>query len=245
MLNFLKKITAKTENVQYGFYTDMHSHLLPNLDDGVQSFEQALVHIQELQNVGVKKIITTPHIYAGKYNNSANTILPKLAQLKTFLIQNNCQIDIQAAAEYYLDDTFLNNLKSNQPILTFGDDYVLFELSYINESHLIYEAVYTMLSLGYKPILAHPERYNYYHFNMQKYQDLKNLGLLFQLNINALSGYYKNDCRKMAEKLIDAQMIDFVGSDTHHGKHTEALRKSINTKYYKKLLTQSIKNNEL
>ncbi len=245
MFESFKKLINPKKLLSYGFDTDIHSHLIPGVDDGVQTMQQALKHIKELQSLGIKKIVTTPHIYAGKYNNSANSILPKLEELKSYLITNHCYIKIEAAAEYYLDNIFIENLKNNQPLLTFGSNYVLFELSYINESHLIHEAVYLMLSQGYKPILAHPERYNYYHFNIKKYQELKNLGLLFQLNINSLSGYYENDCKKMAHKLIDTQMIDFVGSDTHHSKHTEALIKSIETPYYKKLLQMPIKNNEI
>lgn len=245
MISNIKSIFGVNSDNKYGFTTDFHSHLLPGLDDGVRTFEQSLELILELKKTGITKIITTPHIYNSKYNNSPETILPKLEELKSYLKTQNCEIEIEAAAEYYLDDFFLNKIKNNEPLLTFGDKHILFELSYINESHLIHEAVYLLLSNGYSPILAHPERYNYYHFNLNKYQILKNYGLSFQLNINSLSGYYEDDCKKMAQKLIDADMIDFVGSDTHHGNHILALQKSLNSTYYKKLLSKDIKNNEL
>lgn len=245
MLNFTKSLFSQKDIIRYGFQTDFHSHLLPNLDDGSKSFEQSLELIQHLQSFGVEKIITTPHIYSTKYKNSPTTILPRLEELKKYLLENNCNIEIQAAAEYYLDEILLEKLRINEPLLTFGNKNLLFELSFINESRLITEAVFLMLSQGYKPILAHPERYMYYHFECDKLEEIRNSGIGLQLNINSLSGYYGENERKMAQKLIDANLIDYVGSDTHHLKHIESLKLSLNTLHYKKLLKNNIKNNEL
>lgn len=244
-MSFWNQLFVEKKSISYGFEVDFHSHLLPNIDDGVKSFEESAQLIVELKQLGIKKIITTPHTIAGHYPNTSEIILNKLGELKSYLISQKIDIQIEAASEYYLDETLLNKLKNNEKLLTFGDNFLLFELSYINASALLDEAIFEMQLKGYTPILAHPERYNYYNASVDKYEEIKNKGVYFQLNINSLSGYYTDFSKKTAEKLIDANLIDFVGSDTHHIRHIQSLQKSVQLPYYKKLLEKGVKNNIL
>lgn len=242
---FWNNLFSNDKSISYGFEVDFHSHLLPNIDDGVKSFEESALLINELKALGIKKIITTPHTIAGHYPNTNEIILNKLAELQLYLTSKQIEIQIEAASEYYLDETLIQKIKNNEKLLTFGDNFLLFELSYINESALLTEAIFEMQIKGYKPILAHPERYSYYKSDIEKYKEIKDKGVYFQLNINSLSGYYNESAKKTAEKLIDANLIDFVGSDTHHDRHIQSLKKSVQLPYYKKLLNKDILNNIL
>ncbi|TAF77686.1 MAG: capsular biosynthesis protein [Bacteroidetes bacterium] len=242
---FWNNLFSADKSISYGFEVDFHSHLLPNIDDGVKSFEESALLINELKALGIKKIITTPHTIAGHYPNTSEIILNKLAELQHYLTSKQIEIQIEAASEYYLDETLIQKIKNNEKLLTFGDNFLLFELSYINESALLTKAIFEMQIKGYKPILAHPERYSYYKSDIEKYKEIKDKGVYFQLNINSLSGYYNESAKKTAEKLIDANLIDFVGSDTHHDRHIQSLKKSVQLPYYKKLLKMGILNNTL
>lgn len=242
---FWSQLFTTNQLITYGYEVDLHSHLLPKLDDGVKTFEEAALLITELKKLGIKKIITSPHTIIGYYPNTSEKITQTLFELKKYLQTNKIEIQIEAASEYYLDESLLNKIRNNEKLLTFGDNFLLFELSYINESALLSEAIFEMQTKGYRPILAHPERYTYFKSSIKIYEELKEKGVYFQLNINSLSGYYTEYCKKTAEKLVDANLIDFVGSDTHHIRHIQSLKKSVQLSYYKKLLKQKIKNNML
>lgn len=224
---------------------DMHSHLLYGLDDGAQTLDDSLRLISQLQEMGYTKLITTPHIMGDFFKNSSLTILPKLEELNNVLQQKNAGIQISAAAEYYLDEWFMEKLIANDKMLTFGKNYLLFETSYINSSSFLDEAIFTMKSLGYIPVMAHPERYLYLHSTFSAFEKIREKGVLFQVNINSLSGYYNEGSKRVAEKLIDQKMVDFAGTDCHATKHIEALKRSIKSAYYTKLLDLPLLNREL
>ncbi|HEY0770976.1 MAG TPA: CpsB/CapC family capsule biosynthesis tyrosine phosphatase, partial [Sphingobacteriaceae bacterium] len=177
----------------------MHSHLLPALDDGVQSLDESLAVINELRALGYTKLITTPHIIADSYRNSPETILPKLAELNSFLESKHVNFTVEAAAEYYLDDTMMQRLSLNEPLLTFGKKFLLFETNFLNEPFFLKEFIFSATTKGYRLILAHPERYIYLHDNYSKVQDLLDRGVLFQVNLISLTGYYSKPARKLAE----------------------------------------------
>jgi tyrosine-protein phosphatase YwqE len=225
---------------------DMHSHLLPSIDDGAKNLEHSLILIKELINLGYKKLITTPHIMQDYYKNTPEIILDKLQIVREKVIQENINIEIEAAAEYYLDEFFITKLKKQEKILTFSPKkYVLFETSFMNPSSYLNEAIFLMQSSGYKPIFAHPERYIYL---FEKYKDLlaiRDKGVLLQINLNSLSGYYSKESKKVAEKLIEDKAVDFVGTDCHHEKHIQSLHEARKSKHFEKLMSLPLLNNSL
>ena len=202
--------------------TDLHSHLIPNIDDGVKSVEESIALLKRFSEMGYKKVITTPHVMSDFYRNTPETILGGLEDVKKAIKEEGLNIEIEAAAEYYLD-FYLEELISEKNLLTFGDKHLLFELSFTAEPPRIKEVAFELTTSGYKPILAHVERYPFYHNEWKQLEDYKNRGILFQLNINSLSGQYGPPVKKMAEQLIDRGWIDVVGSDCHHMGHMELL----------------------
>jgi protein-tyrosine phosphatase len=243
LFNFF--LSTKKEETLASVQVDMHSHLLPGIDDGSPDFEESLKIIKELSSLGYRKLITTPHIMGDFFKNTPEIILSKLDELKQFLKANGVEIEIEAAAEYYLDEWFMEKLKSPQPLLTFGNNYLLFETSYINEPSHLTEAIFEMRTREYRPVLAHPERYTYMYSDFNKFKEIYDKGVLFQININSLSGYYSQAAQKFAIKLIENNMVDFIGTDCHGLKHIEVLKKTMQQKVYKKILRSKIINNTL
>jgi tyrosine-protein phosphatase YwqE len=168
-----------------------------------------------------------------------------LAEVKQAVAQQGWQIELEAAAEYYLDEYFIEKLKKEEPLLTFGDRYLLFETSFINQPVNLHEAVFLMQSLHYRPVLAHPERYMYLQDNFAKCTELFQNGVLLQININSLSGYYSVPAQLLAERLIDLKMVHFAGTDCHAIKHIKALQMAKSKKYYSKLLDAGLLNHKI
>jgi protein-tyrosine phosphatase len=224
--------------------TDMHSHVLPGLDDGADQLEDSLTMLKKFIELGYKKAILTPHIMGDAYQNTPIGIRERLDYLKSNL--GDLKIELQCAAEYYIDESLYNKLETDQEILSFGKNkYVLIETSYINESSLLTHVSFELQSKGFIPVLAHPERYTYMYHDFKKYIEYFDRGLLFQINLNSLVGYYSETSKKMVEKLIDHKMVHFVGTDCHSIKQAEATERAMQTKYYQKLKDIPLLNNTL
>lgn len=234
----------KTENPA-NVHVDMHSHLLAGLDDGVKTLEEAEEIIVSLVQSGYRKIITTPHVMSDAYRNTPEGIQQKLQELKDHLEFKNIKVDVSAAAEYYLDESLFNMVETNQPLLTFGEKYLLFETNFITEPFNLKEFLFLAATKGYKLILAHPERYLYLQNNLSKVQDLLDRGVQMQLNITSLTGYYSKQVQQMAFKLIDKKMIHWLGSDCHHMQHAQLLAQAKRSRYFRKALTLPLLNNSL
>lgn len=215
--------------------TDMHSHIIPGIDDGAQSTAQSVELLQIIMDTGISKIITTPHIKSDFYPNNKETILTGLDILREALEKNKINIKIEAAAEYYLDETFAEKLESND-ILALSDKYVLFELSFFNLPFNLFHIIEKIKEKGYTPILAHPERYSYLSSSIDNYYRIKETGCLLQLNTIALTGYYGKPIQKTAELLVENTLIDFAGSDMHNIKQAEAFKESLSLPFVEKLL---------
>ena len=213
---------------------DLHSHLIPSIDDGSKDMKTSIRLIKELQQLGYKKLITTPHV-SDMFPNSSEIILSGYKKVKEELFRQNIEIELEIGAEYYADENFEELLEKND-ILTFGKEkYLLFELSYFTPPHDIDNLIYDIKLKGYTPVLAHPERYLYWHSDFNKYQELKEMGTLFQINLNSIVGYYNKSIKNIAEQLIKHSLVDFIGSDTHHMTHLKSLKKSLNQTLYKKI----------
>ncbi|QIL40182.1 capsular biosynthesis protein [Pedobacter sp. HDW13] len=217
--------------------TDMHSHIIPGIDDGAQTIKDSLLLAKKFKALGYHKLIATPHIMADYYRNTPDTINRGLDVLRKGLKEAEIDLEVQAAAEYYLDETLEKKIRQKE-VLTFGADYLLFELSYINAPQNLLDFIKMIQDAGYKPVLAHPERYPYYHQTFENYQQIRETGCLLQLNTIALTGYYGAGAKKVAEEMVENHLVDFMGSDMHHLKHAAALEDSLSTPFIENLLSQ-------
>ena len=229
--------------------TDMHSHLLPGLDDGAETVEHSVELLRQLQALGYRKLIMTPHIMGDFYRNTPEGIRGALAALrKAAAAAGITGMELDCAAEYYLDESFGRRLEENEPLLTFGGEQrlVLFETSYINEPFNLTETIFNLQAAGYQPVLAHPERYTYLYGRFEELAQIREQGVLLQVNLNSLTGYYSAGAKRVAEKLIDAGLVDLLGTDTHHLKHLDTLRtKVLISPYLAKALALPLLNNTL
>ena len=215
---------------------DLHSHLIPGIDDGAKTMEDSLNLIRGLRDLGFKKIITSPHIMSGGYNNTPEIILSGRDKVRAAIKENNIDVEFDAWAEYYLDETIMPKIQ-NKELLTMGDNYVLVELSYLIKSNNATSYFYSLITNGYKVILAHPERYPYYHSeSLDEYMTLKDQGVFFQLNIASLTGTYGQAARSTAERMIDNNMIDFIATDLHNERHLNYIRDSVKLAYMEKII---------
>jgi protein-tyrosine phosphatase len=224
--------------------TDMHSHIIPGIDDGAQTVNDALLLAKKFNALGFKKLIATPHIMADYFRNTPDTINRGLDTLRKGLQDIQLNLEVDAAAEYYLDETLEKKVKQKE-VLTFGDNYLLFELSYINIPQNLFDFIKTIQDAGYNPVLAHPERYPYYYSSVENYHQIRETGCLLQLNSIALTGYYGSGAKKTAEEMVENHLVDFIGSDMHHLKHATALQESLNTPLMQRLLSQHQLKNTL
>lgn len=225
---------------------DMHSHLLPGIDDGLQKIDDTILFIKQLHRLGYQKLICTPHIFSGVHPNSPATILPVLNSVKEILHNREIPVNIEAAAEYMVDHEFAQSIKNGDQLLTFGDNYILIEMSYVAASSYLHQVIFDLKLAGLQPVIAHPERYSYYHVQFHNYEELKDRGCLFQVNLLSLCGYYGNPIKKVAEKLLKNKMIDFVGTDMHHQNHLQTTKKfAEDKKLYRLLENASLLNKTL
>ncbi len=217
--------------------TDVHSHFIPGIDDGAQTLEQSLELIAAMHAMGYTKVITTPHVMADGFRNTPEIILGGLEKVRTALVEHGIPVTIDAAAEYYLDHE-LERLVMARNVLTFGGDrnLLLFELPFISEPSILLPVVFSMQTQGYRPVLAHPERYTFWYQDISRMEQLKDRGVLFQLNTVALSGAYGPMARKAAERMIDLGWYELVGSDCHGLDHVRALEGSRSAPHLHKLL---------
>lgn len=211
-------------------HIDIHSHLLPGIDDGATTIEDSISLINQMCHIGFKNIITTPHIITNVWNNTETSVKEKHAQISSD-IAKNCELNVfNVAVEYMMDDYFLKRLETEK-LLTLKDNYILVEMSYLSPPMQLYDIIFEIQLAGYKPILAHPERYLFYHRDkFKEYNKLKNAGCLFQLNLLSTVDYYGKYVSQIADKLLENQMYDFVGSDVHHQKHINAFNNKVSLK---------------
>jgi len=205
---------------------DMHSHLIPGIDDGAPDMDTSLKLIRGLADLGYRKIITTPHIYTDFYPNTAASIGAGCQAVKSALERERISVDFHAAAEYMMDDHFSRALEDGQPLLTLKDNLVLVELSFAVPTINLKDILFNLQIKGYQPVLAHPERYLYFGANRTWYDQLRDAGCLFQLNLLSLRGYYGKGPLELAEFLIKKKYVDLLGTDLHHEKHLEMLGSS-------------------
>ena len=235
------------KTLQQPFLVDVHSHLVPGIDDGVQTVDESIALLEQFQRLGYRHIITTPHIMGDYYQNTPETINTGLSQVQAAIQQHqHLTITISAAAEYYLDEYLLDLLNTDQQLLLFGNKYLLFETGFLNQPALMHEFVFMAQSKGFKPVLAHPERYVWLQEFPDKIEELHNRGVLFQINVSSLTGYYSRPAKKLAEQLINLNYVAFIGSDCHNKKHFGVVHEALTSKKILKQLSKTqVLNNSL
>lgn len=203
---------------------DMHSHLLPGIDDGSPDAATSVAYIKKMMELGYRKFITTPHAYPDLYPNNPATIQAALAVLQKQLQEEAVDVEVHAAAEYFIDDSFADRLKNNEQFLTLHNNFVLVEISFMQPPPDLNEVLFELIVRGYQPVLAHPERYNFYHSKKEIYHRFKDQGCLLQVNLLSLIGYYGKSVQDAAHFLVQEKLVDLVGTDLHHQRHLEAMQ---------------------
>jgi protein-tyrosine phosphatase len=247
MLKLFSKSKPSKIRVDFSMLkADMHSHLIPGIDDGSPDIETSLLLIRGMIELGYKKLITTPHIMWDMYRNSRQVILEGLEQLKAAVKAEGLDVEIIAAAEYFLDEHVEELIKNKEPLLAISNNMILVEFSMAHPPMNLKDILFELQMQGYQPVVAHPERYIYLGNNKEFYDELKNIGCLFQLNLLALSNHYGKAVHELAQYLIKKGYYDLVGTDLHHIYHLEALNNPNLLSSLKKLLDSGkIRNGQL
>lgn len=233
------KSKPQLKELIYSGYTDIHNHVLPGIDDGAKNITDSKFLIEAMRNMGFNKIIATPHSMSEVWENTPFTIESSFNQLKN----ENCTntTNLFYASEYFLNEEMVNWAK-NKNVLTLKDNYLLVELSYLNAPFQLRDFIFDIQLSGYTIVLAHPERYVYFHNSMKEYEELKKMGVKFQLNVLSTVGYYGKSVANAAQNLLNANLIDYTGSDIHHKHHINSFSKKIMVNTITQL-EQAINNN--
>ena len=226
---------------------DFHNHILPGIDDGAPDPETSLRLLRGLKNLGFEQVKGSPHTIADTHPNTPETIKAAFETLNEYLDTQAYPRVSGFASEYMMDDIFLANLRDKKPLLCVKDKFVLVELSYAQKPEHLEGYSFQLQIDGYIPILAHPERYGYYHKNAESnYDYLKDLGFDFQLNLLSLTPYYGKDVQKVAQDLLDQGYYDYACTDLHHDRHLEALNSFFTADSLRDLMKKyKLKNNDL
>lgn len=219
---FKKRVEAVPFSGKLPVTLDIHSHILPGIDDGSPDIETSVELIKGLYNLGIRRSIATPHIIGDMYRNTPETINNALEKVKHACKKAKISMQLSAAAEYMIDDYFLALLKSKAPLLTLHKNILLTEISYATPPVNLGTIASNIIAEGYRPILAHPERYFFYHRNFDQYYRLKEMGFILQVNLLSLTGYYGSGAKKAARFILEKELAPLVGTDLHHHYHLAA-----------------------
>ena len=240
MFSFFNKKNKVTDISWLG--VDMHSHILPGIDDGSPDVATSLRFVKALENLGYSHLIATPHIFKELYPNNKTTITQAKHLLLTEIEKANLSIGLDAAAEYMVDQDF--DLEAD--MCSIQRKHLLIEMSYLNETPNISERIFDVEIKGFVPVLAHPERYTFYFKDKSRLRRFKEKGCLLQLNLLSIVGYYGKEVKQLAEYLLKEDMYDLAGTDLHHDKHLNTLTDAVQSgKLYDLIGQYPFKNKEL
>lgn len=245
-MSLISSLFRKPELVDYSVLkTDIHSHFLPGIDDGCKTEEESLHILKRMYECGFRKVVCTPHVQAEYYRNGRETIFPVFEKLQKSVFSSIPGLELQVAAEYLIDDGFEKHIEEG--LMTFGKKkYVLIEVSYFNPHPLFKNLLQNVMMKGYTPVLAHPERYNYWPVDENIFADLHSAGVIFQVNLPSLCGYYGSDVRQRAFDLIAKGYVSAVGSDVHNDRYANAIIDGLGNKKLQGILKSGVfKNAEL
>jgi tyrosine-protein phosphatase YwqE len=246
-LEFFKKKPEEVEPLDLSWLqVDMHSHLIPGIDDGSKTMGESLELLSRLYSLGFRKVITTPHIMSEYYRNTPEIIQLGLEDLRKAIKSIGIDIKVDAAAEYYMDEIFLEKIKDGEQMLSFGDGYILVETGFINKPQMFLDIIFQLEMAGYKPVLAHPERYQYLISDKVLQEELIDRKLLFQVNLLSLTGFYSKPIKDFSEMLIERKIVAFLGTDCHNSRYLDMLETlPKNVKSYEKIKKLELINQKL
>lgn len=236
MFPFFKKATPPLPDFSC-LGTDLHSHLLPGIDDGAPDLDGSLILVRALQNLGFQRIFTTPHVMSGVYPNTRSLILRKRDEVQEALLDLGIAVEFGAAAEYFVDETLVALMK-NEPLLTLPGGRVLIEMSFQQAYPDLHRVAFDLQMKGYRPILAHPERYAYFRAP-EAYEKLHEMGLALQINLLSLTGYYGKPAQSAAKTILNLGLADFLATDLHHERHATQLRSALSDAWVGEILQKS------
>lgn len=219
---------------------DMHSHLIPGVDDGAKDVADSVHLISGLKDLGFSDLITTPHTLQDIHPNTQETLTAGFSLLTGKL---PIGINLRVSSEYYLDEQFGEQRKNNA-LLPLPGNRLLVEFSQISRPHDLEQQIFEISLQGYQIILAHPERYLFFHKQFDYFTRLKEMGVELQVNALSLTEHYGKHIKVIAEKLIEKDMIDFMGTDLHHVKHLEALKQVPLSKHFTRLVDSGLLKNQ-
>lgn len=244
MFNFFSKSSAAEK---LWFETDIHCHILPGIDDGSPSVERSMQLLERMEGWGLKRILASPHVTYGTFENDPETIQAARNSLQSALDEAGSNLVLGNSAEYRIDELFESHRAAGK-LLTLPGDRLLIENSFLQEPPGLDKLVFDLQVEGFRPILVHPERYAYYHSGPDRYRALHDLGLRFQINVLSLTGYYGKDERRMAEWLMNNDLVDYVGTDLHSLRHADSIDeylRSRTARQDRKILGDKIKNDAI
>lgn len=238
MFFFKRKKSPYSDFSELGL--DMHSHLVPGVDDGAQDVNDSINIIIGLKELGFEHLITTPHTLQGIHPNTRETLTAGHGLLSGKLPNG---ITLRLSSEYFLDEQFDEQLNANS-VMPMAGNRLLIEFSQISRPLDLEEKIFDLGIKGYQVILAHPERFQFFHRSFEYYKRLKEMGVELQLNALSLTGHYGKNVKVVAEKLVENDMIDFLGTDIHHVRHLEVLKLVPATKSFERLMTSGLLKNK-
>lgn len=230
MFNFFRK----KQEAKLFYHTDVHCHLLPGVDHGAQTVEESLELIARQKAMGIDRIMFTSHVTENTFENTPETLKQGFDILKAAVEEKGIELDMHYSAEYRLDEYWIKQRDEGRLVALPGN-YILLENSYQQELLMLDDIMFDIQLKGYRPILAHPERYPYYAMRHDRYRTLHNAGVKFQVNLLSLAGYYGVGPQQTAEWLIDNDFCDFLGSDMHGERHAVVIEDYITTKEWRKI----------
>ncbi|MDO5571986.1 MAG: hypothetical protein Q4F97_11100 [Bacteroidales bacterium] len=234
----------ETEAFQLPFNTDIHSHIIPGVDDGSKNLESSIFLVKKLREWGIYNIIATPHRTDISFENTPDSIKPHFDALKKEIEKNSIDVNLTHSFEYRLDEGFIK-LMEQKKLVALKDNYILIENSFIQPLWNLKEIIFDLKLKGFKPILAHPERYGYYINNKNMYTELHNIECEFQINIMSIAGGYGKEIQKTAKWLLEKGYLDYIGTDLHNKSHSDFIDNYLKSSAYKKtlpILASMVKN---
>ena len=217
-----------TEPIPLWFSTDIHAHVIPGVDDGSPDLASSIELIKGLKELGIERILATPHIAANEFPNSAETLTGPFEQLKAELDRQKISLDLTHSAEYRIDDG-LTTLLAEDKIIPFPKKFILIENQWQMEPMNLEQLIFDLQVKGYRPIMAHPERFSYYQAKPSRLEAL-HAKIPFQVNMLSLAGYYGKAAKQLAEQLAKKGMVDYLGTDTHRMAHIECFREYLGSR---------------
>lgn len=200
---------------------DIHSHILPEIDDGSNSLSESIEIIKKAYNSGVTDLVLTPHFILGSSYNANNKAKTKLFNsLKKEIKKEKLPINLYLGNEVFIETNILDLIKTGEITTLNNSKYLLFELPMHNEFKQLKQVVFELKLNGYIPVLAHPERYSLFKKNPQIITDLLEQGVLFQCNISSFYGRHGKEAKQLFILMLKHHMIHFISSDTHHIEDT-------------------------